>query len=389
VRVLHVSAYYAPAFVYGGPPRSIHGLCRALTHNGVDVEVLTTNANGAGVLPAEITSQPAYDGVTVRYFSRAWPATPIGSSALVAAIRERLPRTDLVHVHGLWNRVVWGVVSECLRSSVPYVLSPRGMLQGPAVAHHRWRKQMAFALFERRTIAHAALIHATSEAERAAIQAWRDDAPVVVIPNGIAIDEPPVPTRDPLALPEDRVVVLFVGRLHAMKRVDLLLDAFARLRGAHPEAHLVIAGPDEQNLRAGLGLRHPELAGAVSWLGPVDAAERHALLARARALVLCSDSEGFGMVVLEALAASRPAVVTDTCGWSLLATAGAGLVVPQSAAAIADALGQLVADRAKADAMGGRGRRLVESTFTWDAVARAFRREYEATARVRGREVAC
>lgn len=388
MRVLHVSAYYAPAFVYGGPPRSIHGLCRALARGGVDVEVFTTNANGSGMLPPEIAAARAYEGVPVRYFRRTWPANPIGSPTLVAALRERLPRADLVHVHGLWNRVVWGAVAECVRAGVPYVLSPRGMLQGPAVAHHRWRKQVAFELFERRTIAHAALIHATSEAEQVAVREWRRDAPVVVIPNGIALDEEPASTRDPLALPDGRAVVLFVGRLHAMKRLDLLLDAFARLRAAHPDAHLAIAGPDEQGLRAGLELRHPELAGAISWLGAVDAAQRHALLARARVLVLCSDSEGFGMVVLEALAASRPAVVTDTCGWNLLAAAGAGLVVPQSAAAIAAALGDVIADPARAAAMGACGRRLVESTFAWDAVAQAFVREYEAIAGRRA-EIAC
>ncbi|HVZ76410.1 MAG TPA: glycosyltransferase, partial [Gemmatimonadaceae bacterium] len=94
------------------------------------MEVFTTNANGSGVLPPEITAAREYEGVPVRYFRRAWPANPIGSPALVAALRESLPRTDLVHVHGLWNRVVWGAVAECVRAGVPYVLSPRGMLQG-------------------------------------------------------------------------------------------------------------------------------------------------------------------------------------------------------------------------------------------------------------------
>src|SRR5262249_17859026 len=46
LRVLHVSAYFAPAFGYGGPPRSIHGLCKALASIDVDVDVVSTTANG-------------------------------------------------------------------------------------------------------------------------------------------------------------------------------------------------------------------------------------------------------------------------------------------------------------------------------------------------------
>ena len=52
MRVLHVTPYFAPAFRYGGPPRSILGLCRALGEAGVDVEVFTTTANGPEPLPA-------------------------------------------------------------------------------------------------------------------------------------------------------------------------------------------------------------------------------------------------------------------------------------------------------------------------------------------------
>ena len=79
LRVLHVSAYFAPAFRYGGPPRSILGLCQALTRAGADVEVFTTTANGDERLPAA-PDGTTYEGVRVRYFplarpSIAWRAT--------------------------------------------------------------------------------------------------------------------------------------------------------------------------------------------------------------------------------------------------------------------------------------------------------------------------
>ncbi|MGH9346645.1 MAG: glycosyltransferase, partial [Vicinamibacterales bacterium] len=103
MRVLHVSAYYAPAFVYGGPPRSIHALCRALRGRGVDVEVFTTDANGAEALPASITGRATFEEVPVRYFARTYPRSPIGSRPLVTALRREIGGYDALHVHGLWN----------------------------------------------------------------------------------------------------------------------------------------------------------------------------------------------------------------------------------------------------------------------------------------------
>jgi hypothetical protein len=66
LRVLHVSAYFAPAFVYGGPPRSVLGLCRAQRDAGVDVRVVTTTANGDAELDAAIVARGAYEGIPVR-----------------------------------------------------------------------------------------------------------------------------------------------------------------------------------------------------------------------------------------------------------------------------------------------------------------------------------
>ena len=96
MRVLHVTPYFAPAFRYGGPPRSMLGLCRALGDAGVDVEVFTTTANGTEPLPAA-PGGTAYDGVPVRYFPLAWPKRYWRGaglrSALMKSAAQRRPRT--------------------------------------------------------------------------------------------------------------------------------------------------------------------------------------------------------------------------------------------------------------------------------------------------------
>lgn len=372
MRILHVSAYYAPAYVYGGPPRSIHGLCRALIARGADVAVLTTDANGDGALPPDVTGAGVFEGVPVRYFPRTWPNQPIGSRALVAALRRELRHADVVHLHGLWNRVVWAASRAAAGAGVPYVLSPRGMFEAPARAHHGWRKRLSHLLFDQRVLAGAAALHATSAAERVTLEAL-GLAPVTLVPNGITLPSSPPP---PAAL-DGPPMVLFIGRVHPIKRIDLLLDAFALVHAARPDARLVIAGPDERGLQASLSARQPSLGGVVRWTGEVDAAQRTSLLRDARALVLCSDSESFGLTVVEAMAAARPVVVARTCGWTEVSQQGAGLVVEQTIPALGAAIEHLLADPAGAAAMGARGFAFARERYSWGALAPAFLDLYE------------
>lgn len=369
MRILHVSAYYAPAFVYGGPPRSIHGLCRALAARGVSVEVLTTDANGGRALPSGVVARRAYENVPVSYFPRTWPAEPIGSHALVAAFRHALATADLVHIHGLWNRVVWAAAREARRAGVPYVLSPRGMLEDAALAHRRLRKRIAWALIERGTIDGASLLHATSEREHDTLRSLRPGADLALVPNGVEIpDQAPAMSRRP--------VIAFVGRIHPIKRLDLLVDAFASLRAAGRPVELVVAGPDEAGLRDALTARASHAATAIRWLGPVDVVRKQALLAEASALVLCSDAESFGLSAAEAMAAGVPVVVTRTCPWADVERYGTGFWVDQRVDAIAAALSRLLDQPQAARAMGARGHALMEQKYRWDVIAADMERHY-------------
>jgi glycosyltransferase involved in cell wall biosynthesis len=375
MRVLHVTAYYAPAYVYGGPPRSIHGLTLALRRQGVDVDVFTTDANGSGRLPADVTKGGDFEGVPVKYFRRDWPSQPIGSRPLARALRRAVPLCDVVHIHGLWNRVVWAAAREARRAGVPYVVSPRGMLERPALAHHRWLKRVGWTVVERQTVRHSALLHATSERELETLRQIAPASRVALVPNGVdagSNDGVPEESRRDLGLCGSGPIVLFLGRLHPIKRVDLLIDAFALARGRRPDARLVIAGPDETGLRPILESRGGEAMDATIWLGEVDRRRTRALLAAASALVVCSDSESFGMSVVEAMDAGVPVVVTRTCPWSEVEQHGAGFWVEQRPDAIADALLRIFERPDLAHEMGSRGRALVATRYGWNVVAQSF-----------------
>ncbi len=385
MKVVHVAAYFAPAWEYGGPPRSMLALCQAQRAAGIDAEVFTTTATGEGELPAHCDGI-VFEGVPVRYFPRGNPKWLLASAAMWRPLRAALERADVAHLHGLFNGTVW-MAGLLARNRVPYVISPRGMLQDAALGHHLWRKRAAWQLFDRSAFHHAALWHATSPFEADALRS-NGTTPVVEIPNAVA--ERVVPpdlaeeAQRALGIPSDPYVV-FLGRLHPIKRLDLLIDAFATVAREIPAARLVIAGPDETGQRSALAARVAPLGARVQWTGQVDGAVKTGLLAGSRALVLCSDSESFGMSVAEAMAAGVPVVVTRSCPWPIVEVEGCGFWIEQSPDAIANALVTLLRHPKAAREMGRRGQAVIHRDFAPAAVAERWVSAYESVARAADR----
>jgi glycosyltransferase involved in cell wall biosynthesis len=376
-----VTPYFAPAFAYGGPPRSILGLCRGLAGAGVEVQVFTTTANGASSLPASPAGGDRCAGIAVRYFPRAFPRRLFGASGLAPALASEIGRHDLVHLHGLWHLPGWIAARHARRKLIPYVISPRGMLDAGSLAHHARRKRIATWALERRHLAGAALLHAASQAEAGTLAGRVPGVPVIMLPNGVDAPEDPRPARGSFrlraGLATSAPLIVFLGRLHPIKRLDVLAAAFAAVRASHGAAQLAIAGPDEDGYRRRVEPLFASLGESVHWMGEVGEADKWALLADADALVLCSDSESFGLSVLEAMAAAVPVVVTRTVPWPEVETAGCGFWVPHDARAIGAALARLLDDPVRARAMGEKGRALAQARYSWDAIGRGMARRYQ------------
>ena len=267
--------YFAPAFVYGGPPRSVLGLCKGLQHAGVDVEVFTTTANGDADFPVSDHRGELYEGVPVRYFARTTPRWMWNAAGLRA--RWACPRSNSTSftIHGLWHIPSAVAARAAVRAGVPSIVSPRGMLEPAALRVHKWRKQAHMYAVEGRTLSRAALLHATSTTEAATLTGLGTGHDVAVVPNGIDLASAAAGDgcrlRRRLGLSNNARVVLFIGRVHPIKRLDLLGEAVARL--VTPNVELVIAGPDEGH-RGALEAQFAASGIRVHWLDRVDNAEK-------------------------------------------------------------------------------------------------------------------
>jgi glycosyltransferase involved in cell wall biosynthesis len=167
--------------------------------------------------------------------------------------------------------------------------------------------------------------------------------------------------------------VLFLGRLHARKGVDVLARAFRAVDG---EVRLVIAGPDEGMLATlcALAADDPRIV----LTGFLEGEARLAALAAADVFALPATGEGLSMAALEAMAAGLPLVLSPGCYLPEAAEAGAGVIVAAEVEPLTTALRQLLGDAALRARMGAAARVLARERFAWRQVEEVWRGVYEA-----------
>jgi len=241
------------------------------------------------------------------------------------------------------------------------------MISDWALAQAARKKRVAWHLYQRRDLASAALIHATSEAEVAEAQRLGVNVPIARIPNGVEIPEPE-------ALPPWSTApvrrALFLSRVHPKKGLPSLIEAWAHVS---PDGwELAIAGPDEDGHQADVkqAAAQAGIGDQVKFIGPVADAAKWEVYRSADLFVLPTHSENFGIVVAEALAAGVPVLTTTGAPWSELETHRCGWWTEIGADPIATALTEAThLPTSTLREMGERGRQLVESRYAWSRAA--------------------
>jgi len=367
MRVLHIVEGLSAES--GGLSRAVTGLSDGLVRRGHEVKIVSPD-HGKNISPQAAHLQPFSGG-------------PLGRWNLTKAVRKAAGWSDLIHIHGLWcfpqfiaSRAAWWI-------GKPYIVSPHGMLDPWALGQRRIRKQLYGHLIERRTLKRASAIHALTEREALDIQRLESGRPVYTIPNGIDPSEfDALPDREVFERRFPQIagkrVILFLGRIHPKKGLDLLAQAFAEVARSRVEAFLMIAGPDENGYLSRIESSLKKLVPEDRFLftGLLESNGRLAALAAADLFVLPSYSEGLPVAAVEAMAAGLPVILSEACNIDA-AGAGAGLVVPTDATALCKAILHVIDNPSQAIAMGRRAREFISTNHTWDNIASQMVDAYE------------
>jgi glycosyltransferase involved in cell wall biosynthesis len=346
----------------GGMQNHAAELTRCLDRLGVSQLVVTSRLDGpADKVPFAAHAQVIRTGLPVPVLRQAW--APLALSPVLGA-----GRVDVVHVHCGEDVAVLPLARlAALRHGSPVVatmhLNVRHtlratrlrdvLLRGAGGAAERWLLRGADAV-----------IALTPSAGRLLRGDGIPEERVHVIPPGYDPALFAAPAADPFPdLPRPRIA--YLGRLAPQKDVGTLLEAFARLDAA---AHLVLIGdgPD----RPALEDRARAFGGRVRFVGFVPHVQIPGVLQHVDMLVLPSLYEDLSSALIEAMAAGLPVVATRVGGTADLVDDGVNglLVASGDPAALAAAIGRVLADPAMAARLSSAARRTA-AAYTWPELA--------------------
>lgn len=364
MKILHITASYKPAYIYGGPIASVSKLCESISLLSFDsaqdditegakleLQVLTTTANGKAELGVKVGKPLLVDGVVVNYFKRWTKDHSHFSPGLLWGLRKEIIKSKktkaerlkqnaekkgeispleepprladtlpkegnevIIHIHAWWNLVS---VLSCLVAKwykVPVVLSPRGMLTSYTQGNRNSFSKKILHKIIGKSLLKYVHVHATSEQEKLEVLKLVQAKSISVIPNLVSI--PKAQSTKLKAKRTDHVStfkLLFLSRIEEKKGVDLLLEALSTVNFDY---HLTIAGTGEENYIKSLKLKAEslKLGECIKWIGQVSNDEKFSMMADHDLLVLPSYNENFANVVIESLSVGTPVLVSKNVG---------------------------------------------------------------------------
>jgi len=375
MRVLHVIASADPSL--GGPIEGIRQLAPKLIELGHEVELVCCDdpsSTWLGQLPLKSTGLGP--GIGRYAYCR----------GLVPWIAERADDFDVIVANGIWQYSSLAVRSACKVTKLPYVVFTHGMLDPwfkKAYPLKHLKKMLYWPWAEYRVLRDAAAVLFTCDEERLlASQSFRPYRVVERVvrygtasPTGNANAQVAEFRRSHPQL-GDRPFLLFLSRIHPKKGCDLLIEAFAKIAPSAPDLMLVMAGPDQVGWRAELEALATSLgvSDRIVWTGMLSGDLKWGAYHACEAFVLPSHQENFGIVVAEALACSKPVLITNKVNiWREIANTKSGFVTNDSIEATAGALSDwLKLDQASKSEMQSNALHCFEKNFELDAAAQSF-----------------
>lgn len=289
---------------------------------------------------------------------------------LVGWLTANAENYDAVILNGLWNYASYGSWRALHKLAAPYFVFPHGMLDpwfNKAYPTKTAFKTLFWKLFEHKVLRDARGVLFTCDEERQL--ASQSFAPYVAreFTVGFGARDVEGEAREQkeafwAVVPQarGRKVILFLGRIHPKKGIDLLIRAFARHAAQFSDFDLVIAGPDQAGWMSELQKLANELgvADRISWPGMLSGEAKWGAFRAAEFFALPSHQENFGIVVAEALALGRPVLIANKVNiWREIEADGAGLVVNDDVEGVSAGLEEMCAmSGSDLEAMSARAR---------------------------------
>lgn len=357
-RVLLVSHYYPPHI--GGVENVVHQEAVRLAEAGAEVAVLTSGPHSGTTVEKGVTvvRVGSWNGLEPHGipFPVPWPT-------LFTRARRWAEWADVVHVHDSFYMTSWAGYFGAATTGTPMVTTQHVAMSSHPVRAVELVQRLVYAVVGKHVVRRAGTVFTinTRGADFARSLGARPDA-VRHLPNGVdtelfrpALGEEQRAARDEFGLPENGVLVLFVGRLLEKKGMDLLLEA------RDPAYRLVFVGPGEPEQIGRL-----EAFEDVHHLGPLPAEALARVYRACDVFALPTSNEGFPLTVQEAMSSGLPVVTTDDPAYASYRLDPERMaLIARDAQQVRERLRRIALDAELRATMGEYSRAYADKHFAW------------------------
>ena len=347
----------------GGPSRSVPMMARGLSEAGVDVTIMTNYSD-------DINSH-ALEGTSVKLYV-------LEPGSRKREIEDYISKGgfDVVQLQSIWSLDYHEMAKICRKHHIPYLVSPRGMLEPWSMQQKAFKKKLAMLIYQKADLNHAACIYTTADMEAQNVRKLGIKAPCSVIPNGIETDGYPCRKHPDMVKKQ----ILFLSRIHVKKGIELLIESWKELATEYPDWKIKIVGNGEVEyiLQLKSKVEQGGLSDCVEILPPVFGQAKVDLYQSSALFVLPSYSENFGMVIAEALSCGVPVITSDFTPWTFLDKEKAGWSIALSVENLTTALREALNKRSEElFQMGQNGAELLRAKCDYRSVANQNVKLYE------------
>lgn len=370
MRILQVTPYFHP--YVGGQERYVRNLARGLIDRGHAVTVFTSD------FPRR-KEKEVIDGVEVRRFHfLCRPLNNAVSPEVFFQLIKYRADFDIVHCHNEHAAVSQYCALTKPFSKRPLVITCHGLLRFDHPMKDFFERAYSKTMGAR-LLRKANRVITISDSDKGYVHSFAVPLEKIeVIPNGIDVSRYNCQRGGfpEGMLFEGKRVILFVGPVIKRKGPQVLVQAIPRVAKENPDVLFVFAGKGDFRAEVERLSRTLHVEQYTRFLGYVPEDQLHYLYQRSEALVLPSFSEALSYTILDAFAFSKPVISSLIPCLKDYLSETALLVQPGDSEALADAVLRLLRDRKLAGELGAKGRRLVETRFTWDAVVNGVEEIY-------------
>lgn len=346
----------------GGPSRSVPMLVKGLAELGVDITLMTIRSENMNV--------HALEGTTAKLKV----LEPSFSNKEIAQYLKD-EQFQLVQIQSIWELSYHKVIVEARKQGIPYIVTPRGMLEPWSLSQKKWKKELAWLLYQRNDVQKSACVFTTAEMEAEHVSELGITTCKSVIPNSIETDAYPCKISTDVVKKQ----VLFLSRIHVKKGIELLFEAWKRIHHDFADWQLLIVGNGEaeyihslENKVESLGLKD-----CIKILPPVFGEAKIKVYQESALFCLPSFSENFGMVIAEAMSCGTPVITTTNCPWTILNDTKTGWCIDLSVDNLEHALREAMTSPIDLYEMGHKASKLIYENFDYRSVTRKTLRLYE------------